>query len=231
MIFYLDDHTTKCASYYAIEHLRPTMHEAIQILSDATRVLIDECRVYSMEKLMHDAAAEVTSEKHYRALEQQVPRPMKTLDDPLVDWIVMNQDAFDWLMMFAEDLLNELKSHYGHRGNGGPSREDSDAISWLRVHALRPVNAGRILQRAHTFPLPSRYPKEFVPLNLLTGDPSSLKTELTVLKTELTVRAYRLMYWTKYRNTVRFTKSRRPWWWDAFENTKVPILASDSSEK
>ena len=220
MIFFLDAHGTKCASYLAVEHVRPALVETIQVLCDTTRLIIDECRITSMERKMRDAKIEVKDEKHWMELEALIPRPQKNVDDPLVSWALIDQDAWDWLLGFSTDLVDEIRNCFSRS-----IEDESRAVSWLRLFAPRPVHTGRVLRRSTVFPLPERYPKEFVTPDLFLNDvPDSVKNDLTV-------RAYRLMYWTKYRNTVRFTKTRRPWWWDSLENTKGSILASDSLDK
>lgn len=216
MIFYLDPHPTRCAAFYAIEHLTVATQEAIQVLSDATRLLTEEWRVIDMEKKMHNPAAETTPQSHFAALDRGAPAPAGDLYAPVVQWVVESQDAWDWMLEFATDLVNEQRNFLVR----GPHKAHVDATCWLRVNAPRPVNAGRIRPRQLLYPLPEKLPKEFIAPDLSADD-----VGFTV-KQELTVRAFRMLYWSKYRNTVRFTKGRRPWWWDSFDRTLAPALAS-----
>lgn len=221
MIYFLDEHPTKCAGYYAVDHLKPTTKEAIQVLSDATRLLIEECRIHAMERKMADTRNEVKDENYWAGLEKDCPLPMKNQDDALVLWCVEDQDAWDWMLEFASDLLMETRNWFGK----GPDQEDIDASCWLRVNAPRPVNAGRILRRRLPFPLPPKVPKEFTTPDLFAPDvPSATKLDLSV-------RAYRLMYWTRFKNSVRYTNSRRPWWWNALDRVHGTPLASGDREK
>lgn len=221
MIYLLDEHPTKCAGYYAVDHLKATTKEAIQVLSDATRLLIEECRIHSIEKKMADTRNEVKDEHYWGNLEKDCPLPLKNQDDPLVLWCVEDQDAWDWMLEFTSDLIMESRAWFGK----GPEQIDIDAAAWLRVNAPRPVNAGRILRRQIVFPLPERVPKEFTTPDLFASDVPR-KTKL-----DLTVRVYRLMYWTRFKNSVRYTNMRRPWWWNSFERVHGTPLASGKPEK
>ena len=221
MIYLLDTHMTKCAGYYAVEHLKTTTREALQVLSDASRVLIDECRVQSLEKRMKDVKAEVKSERHYNELERNLPFAQKNIEDPLALWCIEDEDAWEWVLEFATDLIHETRNWTGP----GPDQVDIDASCWLRVNAPRPVNAGRILRRRALFPLPEKIPKEFITPDLYAPDvPLSVRIECTV-------RVYRLMYWTRYRNLVKYTGARKPWWWHSFDETLAPALASSGRGK
>lgn len=221
MIFYLDSHPTKCASYYAVDHLRLAARAAIQVLSDATRSLAEECRIISMEKQMRDVRVEVQHEKHWASIEAHAPFPLGDTDTPLVRWVTESQDAWDWMLEFATDLVHEERNWSPH----GVAQEHVDATCWLRVHAPRPVNAGRILERHVIFPLPSKMPKEFTTPDLHARDvPYATKMELVV-------RASRLLYFAKYRNSVRYTRGRTPRWWAAMETSlDFPALASTALE-
>lgn len=221
MIYLLDEHPTKCAGYYAVDHLKPTTKEAIQVLSDATRVLIEECRIHSIERKMSDTRLEVKDDRYWAGLERDCPLPLRDHDDPLVLWCVEDQDAWDWMLEFASDLVNESRAWFGK----GPDQVDIDATAWLRVNAPRPVNAGRILRRRLLFPLPVKVPKEFTTPDLFATDVAPK------VKQELTVRAYRLMYWTRFKNLVRYTSTRRPWWWNSLDRVHGTPLASDNPEK
>lgn len=221
MIFYLDEHPTKCASYYAVDHLRNVTTEALQVLSDATRVLAEECRVITLERKMRDATIELPPESHFASIERNVPLPAKDLDDPLVQHVVEDQDAWDWMLELACDLIHEQRNWFGH----GALQSHIDAAAWLRVNAPRPVNAGRIYSRGRVFPLLEKMPKEFIGPHYFSPDvPRGIKRDIVV-------RAYRMLYWSKYRNTVQFTKSRRPWWWSAFDRSLEPALASTTHGK
>lgn len=216
MIFYLDAHPTKCAAYYAVDHLKNTTAAALQVLSDTTRVLIEECRVHALERKMRDNTVEVKDERYFVELERMTPLPPKDLESPIVLHLVENQDAWDWMLEFASDLINETRAWFGR----GPLQEHIDAAAWLRVHAPRPVNAGRIYPRGDVFPLPTGMPQEFIGPDYFAPDVPRMT------KRELVIRAYRMLYWSKYRNTVQFTKTRRPWWWASFDRVLAPSLAS-----
>jgi hypothetical protein len=221
MIYFLDEHPTKCAGYYAVDHLKSTTREAIQVLSDATRLIIEECRIHSLEKKMVDVRHDVKDERYWAGLERDCPLPMKDQDDPLVLWCVEDQDAWDWMMEFISGLLMETRNWVGK----GPDQADVDGACWLRVNAPRPVNAGRILRRRLLFPLSAKVPKEFISSDLFASDVPQ-RTKL-----ELTVRAYRLMYWTRFKSSMRYTSSRRPWWWGSLGCVHATPLASNDPEK
>lgn len=209
MIFYLDAHSTKCASFYAVPHLVTAAKEAIQALSDATRVLTDECRILSMERKMKDTRAEVKDAKHWEALERNIPVPLVDDDTPIVRWMIESQDAWDWMLEFLSDTLNELRSWT----NEGPPQHIVDAAAWLRVHAPRPVTVGRVLPRELVFPLPAHAPKAYI-----TSDFHAGNVPFTT-KRDIAVRVFRIMYYEKYRNSVHYTKMRKPWWWLSLENS------------
>lgn len=208
MIYFLDKHPVKAANYYAVDHLRPALVEACQILCDTSRVLIEECRINAIEKKMRDARAQVKPDTYFASLEANVPRPARDLDHAIVRWAAEGQDAWDWMLAYARALIQEINDWTGR----GCSDDLRFAVNVLEVDSPRPVHAGRVNPRWTTPPLPVDME---VP---------------AVLDSDFYVRMYRQKYWLKYRNTVQYAAMRRPWWWNIHERIG-PTLASRGQDR